>query len=82
MGTRWTMASDKNLFPMERGERGALAFLTLFSVAAFLPIWRSIDVAGMALTGWMMATLTPFPYNARAPTFPLTLRASRSPWSA
>ena len=57
MGTRWTMASDKNLFPMDRGERGALAFLTLFSVAAFLPIWRSIDVAGMALTGWMMATL-------------------------
>ena len=57
MGTRWTMASDKNLFPMERGERGALAFLTLFSVAAFLPIWRSIDVAGMALTGWMMAAL-------------------------
>ncbi len=51
------MAGDKNFFPMERAERGALVFLLLFSVAAFQPIWRSVDVAGMALTGWMMAAL-------------------------
>jgi len=51
------MAGDKNLFPMARGERSALAFLILFSIAAFLPVWRTVDVAGMALTGWMMAAL-------------------------
>jgi Flp pilus assembly protein TadB len=51
------MAGNKNLFPMARGERYALAFLILFSIAAFLPVWRTVDVAGMALTGWMMAAL-------------------------
>ena len=51
------MTGNRNLFPMERGERGALTFLILFSVVAFLPIWRGIDVAGMALSGWMMAAL-------------------------
>ena len=51
------MAGDKNLFPMARAERSVLVFLILFSVGAFLPIWRSIEVAGMALTGWLMAAL-------------------------
>jgi hypothetical protein len=51
------MAGGKNLFPMARAEWSALAFLMLFSVAAFLPVWRTIDVAGMAFTGWMMAAL-------------------------
>ncbi len=51
------MAGDKNLFPMAHGERSALAFLMLFSVVSFLPIWRTVDVAGMALTGWLMAAL-------------------------
>jgi uncharacterized membrane protein len=51
------MARDKNLFPMARGECSALVFLVSFSVAAFLPIWRTVDVAGMAFTGWMMAAL-------------------------
>ena len=51
------MAANQNLFPMTRAERAALIFLMLFSVCAFLPSWRSINVAGMALTGWLMAAL-------------------------
>jgi hypothetical protein len=51
------MAGDKNFFPMARGERPALVFLILFSIASFLPMWRTIDIAGMAFTGWMMAAL-------------------------
>ncbi len=51
------MAGEKNLFPMARGERSALAFLILFAIAAFLPVWRTVHVAGMALTGWLMAAL-------------------------
>jgi divalent metal cation (Fe/Co/Zn/Cd) transporter len=51
------MAAHQNLFPMTRAERAALTFLMLFSVFAFLPSWRSINIAGMALTGWLMAAL-------------------------
>ena len=51
------MAGNKNFFPMARGEGSALAFLILFSVVAFVPKWRTVDVAGMAFTGWMMASL-------------------------
>ena len=51
------MAGDKHLFPMERAERSALVFLILFSGGAFLPVWRGVEVAGMALTGWLMAAL-------------------------
>ena len=51
------MAGDKSLYPLARAERFALAFLILFAVCAFLPVWRSVDVAGMAFTGWMMAAL-------------------------
>jgi hypothetical protein len=51
------MAGNKSFFPMARGEGPVLVFLILFSIAAFLPMWRTLDVAGMALTGWMMAAL-------------------------
>jgi hypothetical protein len=42
---------------MVRGERAALVFLILFSAVSFLPIWRTVEVLGMALSGWMMAAL-------------------------
>ena len=51
------MACGKHFFPMARGERSALLFLILFSAVCFLPVWRSLEVAGMALTGWMLAAL-------------------------
>jgi hypothetical protein len=51
------MAGGRHFFPMARGERCALLFLILFSVVSFLPVWRSLEVAGMALSGWMLAAL-------------------------
>lgn len=42
---------------MERGEAATLVFLVLFSVFSFLPRWRSLEVAGMAVFGWLMAAL-------------------------
>jgi hypothetical protein len=49
--------SDGQFYPMARGERLALAFLIAFSVVAFLPVWRGVEVVGMALSGWLMAAL-------------------------
>lgn len=51
------MARGKHFFPMARGERSALLFLILFSAVCFLPVWRGVEVAGMALTGWLLAAL-------------------------
>jgi hypothetical protein len=51
------MAGEKHFFPMARGEKLALVFLIFFSVVSFLPVWRTIEVAGMAVSGWMMAAL-------------------------
>jgi len=51
------MAAVRNFFPMGAGEKGALAFLVLASAASFLPITREVQVAGMALFGWLMAGL-------------------------
>ena len=42
---------------MRRGELAALVFLVLFSALAFLPIWREVELGGMALFGWLMAAL-------------------------
>ncbi len=42
---------------MARGERFTLLLLILFSAVSFLPIWRSFEILGMALSGWMMAAL-------------------------
>ena len=42
---------------MKRGEAAILVFLILFSAFSFLPIWRSVEVAGMAAFGWLMAAL-------------------------
>ena len=47
----------KELFPMRVDEAMVLDFLILFSVVAFLPVWRTVEVAGMAMFGWLMAAL-------------------------
>jgi hypothetical protein len=47
----------KSFFPMDRVEALALAFLVAFSVISFLPVWRSAEIAGMAVFGWLMAAL-------------------------
>ena len=47
----------KSFFPMDRAEAAVLVFLILFSTLAFLPVWRSIELAGMAVFGWLMALL-------------------------
>lgn len=51
------MTRDRPFFPMPRSERSALVFLILFSLVSFLPVWQRLELAGMALTGWMMAAL-------------------------
>ncbi len=47
----------KGFFSMRAAERAMLLFLVLFSIFAFLPPWREIEVAGMVLLGWWMALL-------------------------
>lgn len=42
---------------MGRGEAATLVFLILFSAFSFLPLWRTVEVAGMATFGWLMAAL-------------------------
>ena len=42
---------------MGRGEAATLVFLVLFSAFSFLPLWRTLEVAGMAAFGWLMAAL-------------------------
>ncbi len=51
------MAGEGSFFPMARGERLALAFLILFSAFCFLPVWRELELLGMAVSGWLMAAL-------------------------
>ena len=47
----------KSFFQMDRSEGAVLLFLILFSALSFLPVWRTIEVAGMVVFGWLMATL-------------------------
>ena len=47
----------KSFFKMGQGEAAVLLFLILFSALSFLPVWRTIEVAGMVVFGWLMATL-------------------------
>lgn len=47
----------KQFFPMERREAYALLFLVALSVFSFVPAWREIELAGMAVFGWLMALL-------------------------
>ena len=47
----------KSFFRMDRGEATVVALLILFSAISFLPRWRTIEVAGMVVFGWLMAAL-------------------------
>jgi len=47
----------KAFFALGPGEAAALVILILFSALSFLPLWRKLEVAGMAVFGWLMATL-------------------------
>lgn len=47
----------KSFFKMGRGEAATLVFLILFSAFSFLPLWRTVEAAGMAVFGWLMAAL-------------------------
>ena len=51
------MVRGKNFFPMAKKERFALLLLIFFAAVSFVPLARSVEVAGMALFGWMMAAL-------------------------
>ena len=43
--------------PMRRGEAATLAFLIGFAAFAFLPAWRTVELGGMAVFGWLVAAL-------------------------
>jgi hypothetical protein len=45
---------------MDRAEAVVLAILVGFSLFCFLPLWRSQEVGGMAVFGWLMAALMLF----------------------
>lgn len=42
---------------MRRSEVAALLFLIAFSVFSFLPVWRRIEIGGIAVFGWLMIAL-------------------------
>ena len=47
----------KAFFRMNRRELVFLVFLVVFSAFSFLPVWRKIEIGGMAVFGWLMAAL-------------------------
>ena len=47
----------KSFFPMQSGEKATLVFLVVFAAVSFLPLWRTLEVGGMAAFGWLMAAL-------------------------
>jgi len=47
----------KQFFPMHRREKFVLPLLITFAVISFLPIWRTIEIRGIAVFGWLMAIL-------------------------
>lgn len=47
----------KAFFTMRRGEAVVLLFLVAFSAFSFLPVWRRVEVAGIAVFGWLMVAL-------------------------
>ena len=46
-----------SFFPMRRSEAATLGFLIAFAAFAFVPAWRTIELWGMALFGWLVAAL-------------------------
>lgn len=47
----------KSFFPMGRGEARLLVFLIAMAAFSFLPKWRTLEVGGMAVFGWLLAGL-------------------------
>ena len=47
----------KSFFPLRRSEGAALVFLIAFAAFAFIPAWRTIELGGMAIFGWLIAAL-------------------------
>ena len=47
----------KAFFPMRRSEAATLVFLIAFAAFAFIPAWRTIELWGMAVFGWLIAGL-------------------------
>ena len=47
----------KQFFPLGRGEALLLVFLIMVAVISFLPMWRTMEIGGMAVFGWFMAAL-------------------------
>ncbi|HXV36657.1 MAG TPA: hypothetical protein VEC18_05900 [Myxococcota bacterium] len=50
----------RSFFPLPRGERRVLGALVAAAAAAYLPPLRAIEIAGVALFGWLMAALMVF----------------------
>lgn len=49
-----------SFYSMDSGDRWYLIVITLFSVIAFMPWARAVEVGGMSLFGWLMAVLMVF----------------------
>jgi len=64
----------KSFFPMRRGEAATLAFLIAFAAFAFIPAWRTTELWGMAVFGWLIAALM-----VVSPTLALATFLSRRP---
>jgi len=47
----------KSFFAMRRREGATLVFLIAFAVFAFIPFWRTVELGGMAVFGWLIAAL-------------------------
>ncbi len=47
----------KSFFPIRRREAATLVFLVAFAAFAFIPAWRSAELWGMAVFGWLIAAL-------------------------
>jgi hypothetical protein len=47
----------KSFFPMRRSEAATLVFLVAFAAFAFIPAWRTVELWGMAVFGWLVAAL-------------------------
>lgn len=47
----------KSFFPMRKSEARLLVFLVVIAAISFLPTWRTMEVGGMAVFGWLLAGL-------------------------
>jgi hypothetical protein len=56
-GRRGDGEEGSGFFRLERADLWTLVVLVLYSIVAFLPWWRTVEVGGMALFGWLMAGL-------------------------